>query len=154
MDRVRTPWLLVVMHNPFYNSNADHHDEDATLLAKRSFEAIFRRHKVDCVFSGHVHSYERFNEVFDGQLDGEGPVYINVGAVGIDSENEWKYLSSLSAHHDSHHFGYGTVSLINASHALFQWWANKKEGGSRLADQKYIHSKHAWSRPWALHLAK
>jgi 3',5'-cyclic AMP phosphodiesterase CpdA len=57
VDREKTPWLIVLMHIPIYNSNEAHFMEGESMRAV--FEKWFVRYKVDVVFAGHVHAYER-----------------------------------------------------------------------------------------------
>lgn len=57
VDREKTPWLIILMHVPMYNSNEAHFMEGESMRA--AFERWFVRHKVDLIFSGHVHAYER-----------------------------------------------------------------------------------------------
>lgn len=57
VDREKTPWLIVLMHVPIYNSNEAHFMEGESMRA--AFEAWFVEHKVDVIFAGHVHAYER-----------------------------------------------------------------------------------------------
>ena len=57
VDRTKTPWLIVIMHISFYNSNSVHYMEGEAM--RNVFEAWFVEYKVDIVFSGHVHAFER-----------------------------------------------------------------------------------------------
>lgn len=57
VDREKTPWLIVLMHVPIYNSNEAHFMEGESMRAV--FEEWFIGHKVDIIFAGHVHAYER-----------------------------------------------------------------------------------------------
>ena len=65
VDRKKTPWVLVGMHAPWYNSNSAHRieNEAATILLKKHFEPLFAKHRVNFVFAGHVHAYERSRPV-------------------------------------------------------------------------------------------
>lgn len=57
VDRDKTPWLIVLMHAPIYNSNLAHYMEGESM--RTVFESWFVRFKVDLIFAGHVHAYER-----------------------------------------------------------------------------------------------
>lgn len=60
VDRRRTPWLVAVVHAPWYSSNADHQEEYESVGMKRAMEEVLFGARVDVVFAGHVHAYERF----------------------------------------------------------------------------------------------
>lgn len=57
VDRDKTPWLIVLMHVPIYNSNEAHFMEGESM--RTVYESWFIKYKVDMVFAGHVHAYER-----------------------------------------------------------------------------------------------
>lgn len=57
MDRQRTPWLLVLFHIPWYNSNFAHQGEGDEMMA--TIEPLLYNSGVDLMISGHVHAYER-----------------------------------------------------------------------------------------------
>jgi hypothetical protein len=68
VDRAVTPWLLLAVHRPMY-SDADTPPEFAMMAQMRkSFEPLLAKYKVDLVFAGHIHAYERSCPIsFDGQ---------------------------------------------------------------------------------------
>jgi len=57
VEREKTPWLIVLMHVPLYNSNGAHYMEGESM--RSVFESWFIEYKVDVIFAGHVHAYER-----------------------------------------------------------------------------------------------
>ncbi len=57
VNRTETPWLIVLMHSPWYNSYNYHFLEGESMRVM--FESWFVKYKVDAVFAGHVHAYER-----------------------------------------------------------------------------------------------
>lgn len=60
VDRKITPWLLVVVHAPWYNTNTAHRGEKEADGMRDSMEELIYKARVDAVFAGHVHAYERF----------------------------------------------------------------------------------------------
>ena len=63
VDRRATPWLVVQLHAPWYNTNAAHAGEGEAM--RKAMERLLYEARVDVVFSGHVHAYERFVSCFD-----------------------------------------------------------------------------------------
>ncbi|CAI9103753.1 OLC1v1002294C2 [Oldenlandia corymbosa var. corymbosa] len=57
VNRRETPWLIVLLHSPWYNSYQYHYMEGESMRVM--FEPWFVKYKVDMVFAGHVHAYER-----------------------------------------------------------------------------------------------
>jgi len=62
VNRTRTPWIIVMFHSPWYNSNSDHYEE--ALKHQWDMEELFYEHGVNLVINGHVHAYERSNPVY------------------------------------------------------------------------------------------
>lgn len=64
VDRRKTPWLVVLIHAPWYNSNYAHQGEKQSVDMMASMESLLYKARVDVVFAGHVHAYERFVSYF------------------------------------------------------------------------------------------
>ncbi|KAB2631734.1 purple acid phosphatase 20 [Pyrus ussuriensis x Pyrus communis] len=56
----RTPWIVVLIHAPWYNSNKAHQGESESVDMKEAMEDLLYQACVDVVYAGHVHAYERF----------------------------------------------------------------------------------------------
>jgi Icc-related predicted phosphoesterase len=52
-----TPWLIVVLHAPWYNTNHAHQGDGDAM--KKAVEELLYEARVDLVVTGHVHAYER-----------------------------------------------------------------------------------------------
>jgi len=60
VNRTNTPWVVVLIHAPWYSSNTAHQGEFESTGMKASMEDLLFQARVDVVFAGHVHAYERF----------------------------------------------------------------------------------------------
>jgi acid phosphatase type 7 len=121
LDRKVTPWVFVLMHCPFYQSNRIHQDEHNTELTKAWAEGLFLKYGVDMVFAGHVHAYQRTTQV----PMGTGPVYITVGDGGNHEELYNKFEpTSWNAYHDGSHYGSGKIRVLSSTEAEWVWRAN------------------------------
>lgn len=58
VNRKKTPWILVLLHVPWYNTNTAHQGEGESM--RQTMEELLYKAQVDVVFAGHVHAYERF----------------------------------------------------------------------------------------------
>jgi hypothetical protein len=127
VDRQRTPWLVAMMHVPFYSSNAVHWMEGE--LMRQSMEKLFFDAGVDIVFAGHVHAYERTYPVYDNQLNPCGPIYVTLGDGGNyeGPATSWRMESDTetnapiwSAFREGS-FGVAGLELQNDTHATYSW---------------------------------
>eukprot|EP00253_Pinus_taeda_P001204 PITA_01204 len=80
VNRWQNPWLIALIHAPWYNRNTTHQGGDDSM--KESMEQVLHDEKVDIVFAGHVHAYEHFTKVFDNQANPCGFVHITIGYRG------------------------------------------------------------------------
>ncbi len=94
VDRGKTPWLFVLHHRPEYSCGQGH-GSDVALRSK--WQPLFDKYKVDMVFVGHDHLYERSKPIrglmgTDGVIassgakgapvSGSGTVYVVSGGAG------------------------------------------------------------------------
>lgn len=134
VDRAKTPWVIVMMHAPWYNSNSGHVAEAE--LMRRDMEPLLYAHGVDIVLSGHVHAYERCAPVYNFSATACGPHYLNLGDGGnregtyipwMDPQPEWSAFRESS-------FGVGALKLYNATHAYYEWTRSACESADAAED--------------------
>jgi len=121
VNRTRTPWLIVTLHVPFYHSNSAHVDEAAGMRA--SMEGLLYAAGVDVVLAGHVHAFERTHPMHERRPNRCGPVHLNLGDGGNREGTTLPWLHPApdwSAFREGS-FGVGGLTLINATHAIFNW---------------------------------
>ncbi|KAL3825781.1 hypothetical protein ACJIZ3_021810 [Penstemon smallii] len=126
VDRKRTPWLVVVLHAPWYNSNRAHQSEYESIGMKNAMEDVLYEARVDVVLAGHVHAYERFSRVYKDRANECGPVYITIGDGGNREGLDMWFLDpqpKLTAYREPS-FGHGLFYVKNATHAVWTWHRN------------------------------
>ncbi|KAG2303120.1 hypothetical protein Bca52824_031771 [Brassica carinata] len=151
VNRTETPWLIVLMHSPWYNSYDYHYMEGETMRVM--YEQWFVKYKVDLVFAGHVHAYERservsniaynvVNGICTPVKDKSAPVYITIGDGGNleglatrMTEPQPKY----SAFRESS-FGHAILSIKNRTHAYYGWHRNQ-DGYAVKGDTMWFYNR-------------
>ncbi|CAL0309952.1 unnamed protein product [Lupinus luteus] len=129
VNRKNTPWLVVLVHAPWYNSNTAHQDEKESVKMKDSMEDLLYQARIDVIFEGHVHAYERFTRVYKDKEDKCGPIYINIGDGGNKEGLATEYIDpkpEISLFREAN-FGHGTLEMFNATHALWNWHKNDND---------------------------
>ncbi|KAK9820918.1 hypothetical protein WJX74_007259 [Apatococcus lobatus] len=135
VDRSRTPWLIVGMHVPWYNSYHSHHGEGDAI--RESLEELLFQYGVDLIFTGHVHSYERSRRVLRGQPNPCGPIHVTIGdggnregaAIGWEEpQPEWSEVREPS-------FGMGVLEFVDSTTAIWQWYRNSETPVKDTADE-------------------
>jgi len=152
VDREKTPWLIVLMHSPMYNSNEAHYMEGESMRA--AFEKWFVKYKVDLVFAGHVHAYERSYRISNVNYnitsgnrypvpDKSAPVYITVGDGGNQEGLASRFYNpqpDYSAFREAS-YGHSVLQLKNRTHAIYQW--NRNDDGNPVpADTVMFHNQY------------
>ncbi|KAK4483695.1 hypothetical protein RD792_010897 [Penstemon davidsonii] len=152
INRGETPWVIVLVHSPMYSSNNYHYMEGEGMRVM--FEHWFVKYKVDLVFSGHVHSYERSERISNVQYnitnglstpirDASAPVYITIGDGGNIEGLADSYTDpqpSYSAFREAS-FGHGILELKNRSHAFYSWHRNQDDE-STIGDSTWFYNRY------------
>ncbi|KAA8516706.1 hypothetical protein F0562_016788 [Nyssa sinensis] len=119
VNRRKTPWIVVLIHAPWYNSNTAHQGEPESEDMKAAMEGLLYGARVDVVFAGHVHAYERFTRVYKDQANRCGPVHITIGDGGNHEGLASEYIDpqpKISVFREAS-FGHGHFEVVNATHA-------------------------------------
>ncbi|CAH2080508.1 unnamed protein product [Thlaspi arvense] len=139
VDRRETPWLIVLLHAPWYNSNAAHKGEGESM--RKAMEEMLYRSRVDMVFAGHVHAYERFTRVYDNKADPCGPVHITIGDGGNREGLAFlfeKPSPSISEFQEPS-FGHGRLRILDGKRAHWSWHRND-DSDCVVADELWLES--------------
>ncbi|CAN1173204.1 Purple acid phosphatase 2 [Linum perenne] len=151
VNRTETPWLIVMVHSPWYNSYNYHYMEGETMRVM--YEPWLVDAKVDLVLSGHVHAYERSERIsnvayniVNGQCapvkNQDAPVYITIGDGGnieglannmTDPQPEYSAFREAS-------FGHAILDIKNRTHARYSWHRNQ-DGYSAEADSMWFFNR-------------
>jgi len=96
---------------------------------RKVIEPLLHAAKVNAVFAGHVHAYERTNQVYNLQNDATGAMHVTIGDGGNREGlyTKWQTPSpAWSAFHKSE-FGSGLLTFINATNAQWTWHMNSAD---------------------------
>uniref|UniRef100_A0A7S2DQR4 Acid phosphatase n=1 Tax=Haptolina brevifila TaxID=156173 RepID=A0A7S2DQR4_9EUKA len=136
VDRSRTPWLVGVLHAPWYNSNFVHQHEKEEYELLKAMEQMLYDARLDVMFAGHVHAYERSHRVFQSKTDKCAPVYVNIGDGGNREglARHWQLVQpSWSAYREAA-FGHGILSIQNHTHVKWTW--HRDENAERVVSDE------------------
>ncbi|KAK1276887.1 Purple acid phosphatase 22 [Acorus gramineus] len=139
VDRRHVGWVVAVVHAPWYSTNVAHDGEGEGM--REALESLLYDARVDVVFAGHVHAYERFGRVYNNSPDGCGPVHITVGDGGNREGLSlmFKETSSPMSVFREASFGHGRLRVYNATHARWSWHRND-DSDSTVRDEVWLTS--------------
>uniref|UniRef100_A0A7N0TGK7 Purple acid phosphatase C-terminal domain-containing protein n=1 Tax=Kalanchoe fedtschenkoi TaxID=63787 RepID=A0A7N0TGK7_KALFE len=109
---------------------------------RKALEKMLYRARVDMVFAGHVHAYERFTRVYDNKADPCGPVYLTIGDGGNReglAEKFEKLEEPILSMFREPSFGQGRLRIFNETHAHWSWHRNDDEF-SNIADEALLEN--------------
>ncbi|KAK4835967.1 hypothetical protein QYF36_016918 [Acer negundo] len=152
VNRSETPWLIVLMHSPWYNSYNYHYMEGETMRVM--YEPWFVKYSVDVVFAGHVHAYERservsniaynvINGLCTPVKDQSAPVYITIGDGG-NLEGLANNMTEPQPPYSSYReasFGHAMFDIKNRTHAYYSWHRNQ-DGYAVEADTVWFFNRY------------
>jgi hypothetical protein len=126
VDRSVTPWVVVVMHCPWYNSNQAHFGELQAVMMRDSMEALLYENHVNVVFGGHVHAYERTFPIFQNETRTDGIMYVTIGDGGNREGHASTYYSqpAWSAYRNGTQYGHGELQLLDSNKMAWRWFRN------------------------------
>jgi len=111
-------WKIVCLHKPPYSSDEDDYGDTNEVMpfggdiAQRPVIVLYEKHKVDIVWSGHIHSYERTHPLLGGKAVAEGGVlYMVTGGAGgnLETAGPWRLPFSARVRR-GHHYSLVTVN--------------------------------------------
>uniref|UniRef100_A0A7C9DMG7 acid phosphatase n=1 Tax=Opuntia streptacantha TaxID=393608 RepID=A0A7C9DMG7_OPUST len=154
VDREKTPWLIVLMHAPLYSSNEAHYMEGESM--RSAFESWFVEYKVDLIFAGHVHAYERSYRISNIHYnisngdrypvpDKSAPVYITIGDGGNQeglAAKFWDPQPDYSAFREAS-YGHSILEIENRTHAIYHW--NRNVNGTNVPTDSVVFHNQYWA---------
>jgi len=137
VDRAMTPWVIVIVHQPWHNSNWSHRIATEGVGIQAVLEDAVQ--SADLVLSGHVHSYERVARAYRFACNASAPAYIVVGDGGnregmstnwTTPQPEWSLLRQAS-------FGHGQLIAVNKTHLRWRWLQSAR-GAPAVGDDFWL----------------
>ncbi len=122
IDRVRTPYVVTMHHQPLYTTAVGHLPDEVT---RRAWGPLFDQFHVNADFSGHVHNYESTLPLRAGQIvpADQGTRYLIFGGGGAPLY-PFRPSEPWVLHHESVH-GY---AVLTAGPNRLQWDAHRADG--------------------------
>lgn len=110
-------WKFVTHHHPPYSSDEDDYgnlwkgQSVRGDVRMRALTALYEKHNVDIVFTGHIHSYERTWPMVQGRARERGPIYIvcGGGGGGLETHGPTRPAWSHTVRHGHH---YTVITLL------------------------------------------
>ncbi|WIA11592.1 hypothetical protein OEZ85_011697 [Tetradesmus obliquus] len=97
-DRSVTPWLILLVHAPWYSTYASHFKENDCM--REGYEPLVTQYDVDIMLVGHVHAYERTKPVRNYYMDTCGPVHITIGDGGNSEGMNKEFIDTMKRQPD------------------------------------------------------
>ena len=151
VDRTKTPWVLVSIHVPLYNTYNIHLADLSILAGRKYLEPLMVKYGVNVVFGGHIHAYQRTHHVANRALHPKGAMHITIGAGGRQCWGQFlnQEPEEWLAARDASYFGYGMFEIHNRTHAEWTWYAltsseDYDEDGDEPMPLPRLEDDHVW----------
>lgn len=146
VDRSKTPWLVVEAHRPMYHGEAIWEFNAVGIAMRMEFEDLLHDFKVDLFLSGHYHSYFRTCDgLYRSRCYNGGPTHITVGSAGAELSTVGLYWNRWTAKSIRGVYGYGRISVANATALHFEFVkagdANDTRAGDTLDDAWIVRDR-------------
>ncbi|KAM4115580.1 hypothetical protein ACJW30_04G160300 [Castanea mollissima] len=130
-DRQKQPWLIFAAHRVLgYSSSYWEDGSYGEPMGRASLQKLWQKYKVDIVFFGHNHNYERTCPIYQNQCVNtershysgtvNGTINIVVGGGGSHLTDFGPVQTSWSLFRDSN-YGFGKLTAFNHSSLLFEY---------------------------------
>ena len=142
LARNKATWKIVMLHKPAYSSDENDFGDTAETRSRlgdlnaRRLVPLYEKHRVDIVWSGHIHTYERTWPLKDGKSVSpkKGVLYMVTGGGGGSLENAAPVRTPILAKvYRGHHYCYVLVNgkelrieAYDLDNRLFDWVELKK----------------------------
>merc|ERR1712039_1132940 len=125
-ERGRTPWVVIEIHRPMYNSEQYEGDYTVAVNFQRLFEDLLVQHDVDLVLAGHYHSYLRSKRIYKNRANEDVGIYhFTVGSAGYSPDGAGLFRTDWVEFFDDD-YGYGRISIANSTHMHWEFVRNKE----------------------------
>lgn len=122
VERSVTPWVILELHRPLYESEIDPRDTLMGIELRKRIEYLLHDYQVDLVLAGHYHSYLRSCQgLYEGKCNNGGPVHITVGAAGARLRHGILYPNKWTDKFIKGTYGYGRITIANATALHFEF---------------------------------
>ena len=124
VDRAVTPWIVVEIHAPWYNSNTQHTNDGKKM--RTAYEALLNQYGASIFIAGHVHAYERSCPALGGACveDGAAARHFTCGDGGASLYTKWVSPTPAWSEFRSAQFGHCEVTFFNSTWARLDWIRN------------------------------
>lgn len=153
IDRQKTPWVIVMLHRPWYISAANT-TSSVCLMCQDVFEPMFNQYGVDLVISGHAHFYQRNAPLANYSVDPAGlnspkaPWYITNGAAGHYDGLDTMVtpLPYYVSYAQDTTYGWSKISFHNCTHMTHEFVAS---GNGTVLDSTTLYKQRTCGgNPW------